>query len=644
MNIARKLTASLIMIVLVSAIWSTVSLSQDQDRDQSPQARENLSAGASPQARPRKMGAEEKLVRDIYARLMRYQSAARDELAAKENQSSRPQDYLVVELRDIRSGSIAEISDRSLSEMLTVRDGAVLNVVPNHLSNGDGPPHAYYDVEWSTATSKAKAAADPTLEEILRTRGADTASISRYTSYEVTVRLQGQQRKYRAIAVYHFDNSGELNAQTAGETAGEKTVEKTVRPTAVEIFDNIAGEMNAVLRDESPPVHAPWSKYVKTDWYRAVVSGIGQKRVAGASLIPADAPIGYLPGDDIEVNSMGMNDPCPPATAVSITVSGVANADKSTVGGLVVLNSDSNSAPRQQITVAQATPASYTGNVTLTRNNTKVKLFTAATGGTEITFNSTDNKFANSTLPKSFYVEGATFSGAMRDVTLTVTSDDAATDSATFTVLWVDQPTVSFSGALATDDAAKQTYINWTTASVDALGLQTYNSSFGERMGWGSEAAGVVHPATFNYPSNDLKLERDNAFHDWIGNGTSTIDQRNFSNTIPPANDTGPAQAMDTNPNPNGNIYDWDAAGLINTANAVVNQIRRTRNNFKAFASITVGGTAVRCSPIRLYYIRFSMKQTTSPSGHNWVILSPVDVTDDNEAAYGTTRLTWDLQ
>lgn len=330
---------------------------------------------------------------------------------------------------------------------------------------------------------------------------------------------------------------------------------------------------------------------------------------------------------------------------VSISINGVANADKFTVGGLVVLNSDNNTPPRQMITIAKAQPTSYSGNVTITRNNTNVKLFNAATGGTEITFNGTDNKFANSALPVSLYVEGATFSSTMRDVTLQLFADGASSagDQATFTVLWVDQPGVSFSGTIAANDAARTDYINWTVAHTDQLGPQNYNANFGQRAGWGTEASGVVHPSNFNYPSNDLKLERDVEFHDWIDNGSSTVDQGTFSTTIPPGNDTGPAAAMDSNPSPNGTIYDWDAPGLDNTVSAPQNQIRRTRNNFKTFASITVGGTAVRCSPVTVYFVRFSMQQQTAPSGTNWVIINPPDVTNDRQAGIGTTALSWDL-
>ena len=333
------------------------------------------------------------------------------------------------------------------------------------------------------------------------------------------------------------------------------------------------------------------------------------------------------------------------AVKVDLDIDGLSETDEDSVGGLVVRNYDANNVPRKKITIQKVDPNTWSGNVTLTKNSTKAKVFTASTGGSEVTFNGTDNKFANSALPRDLYVQGDEQSDSMRDVQIKAEAEGVSgcADLVSFTVLWVDEPTVSVSGSVSSDNDKRDAYKGWTVANTYKLGLQLYNANFVERMGWGTEAKGVVHPAAFNYPGNNLKLERDNEYHDWIGNGSSTIGSRSFNATIPPGNDTGPAAARDDNPSPNGNIYDWDAAGLL-IPTAPQNQIRRTRNNFKAFASITVDGNAVRCSPVRNYFIRFSMKQVDSPSGTNWVAVDPPDVTDDKQAGNGTTKLTWDLQ
>jgi hypothetical protein len=61
--------------------------------------------------------------------------------------------------------------------------------------------------------------------------------------------------------------------------------------------------MNTVLEDESPRVHSPWAKYIRSGLYLAVAAQISKREKAGKPLIPADAPIGYLPGDDITADA-----------------------------------------------------------------------------------------------------------------------------------------------------------------------------------------------------------------------------------------------------------------------------------------------------------------------------------------------------
>jgi hypothetical protein len=224
-----------------------------------------------------------------------------------------------------------------------------------------------------------------------------------------------------------------------------------------------------------------------------------------------------------------------------LDIQGLSEADEDSVGGLVVRNFDTNSAPRKRIIIQKIAPSSFTGNVILTSGSTKIKAFTAATGGTEITFNGTDNKFANSGLPKDLFVEGTGFSDTMRDVQLRTEIENVANsnDTVSFTVLWVDQPVVLTAGTISADNDKKNGYQGWTVANTLSLGVQFYNANFGARMGWGTEAGALVHPSNFNYPGNDLKLEREVEFHDWIGNGTSSIDQRSFSASFRPASGTG---------------------------------------------------------------------------------------------------------
>jgi co-chaperonin GroES (HSP10) len=326
-----------------------------------------------------------------------------------------------------------------------------------------------------------------------------------------------------------------------------------------------------------------------------------------------------------------------------IDLAGVAEADKQSVGGLIVRNFDGNKAPRKKITIGMKTiPAGNTADVLVQAGN-KVKIFDAATGGTEVKIDGTQNKFSSANLPKDLFVEGATASAAMRDVEISVDVVGVTTkdDSIKLTVLWLDKPDVALSGPIAADDAKRDTYKNWTKAGTYDLGLQEYNAHFAARMGWGSEASAKVHPASFQFPGSDLKLERD-ADHKYFS-GTTVINQRSHNATIPPANDTGPASARDDDPAPNDTIYDWDAAGLPIPV-LPAGTIYRVRVNMQAFASITIDAKPVRCSEIREYFIRFSQKQITAPTGSTWQVIDPPDVPSDKQATNGTSNLTWDLK
>jgi hypothetical protein len=330
----------------------------------------------------------------------------------------------------------------------------------------------------------------------------------------------------------------------------------------------------------------------------------------------------------------------PPAKA-GIAVGGVAEADKVTVGGLLVRRFDGNAAPRKKITLS-LTSAGDTTNLLLQYAGDKIKIYDAANGGQEITIDGTANLFGTGTLPKDLWVEGVNQSDAMRDVELSaIVQGPGQKDTAKLTVLWVEQPTVALAGTMSATNAKRAGYGGWTKDGSFNLGLQQFNANFGARMGWGSEASAKVHPSGFNFPGNNLKLERDFYYRDYDGNVLA--DQGNHSAHLPPGNDTGPASARDDTPAPNDTIYDWDAAGLPIPV-APQNTIKRTRNNFQAFASITVEGTSVRCSPVRDYLIRFSQQQTAAPSGANWQIINPPDVAGDNQARHGTTNVTWDLK
>jgi hypothetical protein len=94
---------------------------------------------------------------------------------------------------------------------------------------------------------------------------------------------------------------------------------------------------------------------------------------------------------------------------------------------------------REKIIMRKVQPPSWVGDVLLTKNSTKVRVFDAVSNGTEIVFDGIHNKFANTVLEKALYVQGETYSSTPRDVTLTLTSNPGSlVDEITFTVLKVE--------------------------------------------------------------------------------------------------------------------------------------------------------------------------------------------------------------
>ena len=88
---------------------------------------------------------------------------------------------------------------------------------------------------------------------------------------------------------------------------GSDNIEKqSSRPVHFKIIDNITSDMNLVYADESPRARSPWQKYSKTNLYLAVTRTIKEAREKGESIIPVDAPIGYLPGDDVVPDQRGL--------------------------------------------------------------------------------------------------------------------------------------------------------------------------------------------------------------------------------------------------------------------------------------------------------------------------------------------------
>jgi hypothetical protein len=302
---------------------------------------------------------------------------------------------------------------------------------------------------------------------------------------------------------------------------------------------------------------------------------------------------------------------------VDLDIDGLTGAAEDSPGAALVRNFDGNNAPRKKIILKAVEPdPGYGEKQVLTRANTKVKVFTASSGGTEITFSGGDNEFEASA-STDLYVEGAEASQSMGDVTLKLALKKFPDihDDVTFTVLWVQVASRHNNGQISADNNAVTAFDLYGVPPNHNLGVPILSATFnlpagagGSSYGLTSEFVGTVSPANFvpalftatGAGPTELKLERYCLGGDdyWGPTGSE-------NHVAKPAHpDTSPDDNRDDNPRSNssvGKIYDLDAPG-IPTLLAPPGGKCRTRVNYKEYAT----WAGVRCSNELPWYMRQS--------------------------------------
>jgi hypothetical protein len=280
----KKVRVSRAILILVGGLFLTAGvaghLRPQVEGGQAPSQDADVQSGGLKRGG---MTPEEKTVRDAYARLMRYNTAHRDEEAADRGISNKPEDYIVFGINKIQTGQIQEIFNKQLLELITPLSGEVVSLKPNHLTYENGPMHASYEAKWETSQEGTEKSDQTTVLMMLQAGGEKYKDVEKYTSYEVTVSMAGKQRTYLALALHSAPSAVDQKPPT-------------------EVIDNITNSINLVLADQLPRIQSPWKKYVRSSLYKAIVSSIIDKERAGLPLIPADAPIGYLPGDEVDID------------------------------------------------------------------------------------------------------------------------------------------------------------------------------------------------------------------------------------------------------------------------------------------------------------------------------------------------------
>lgn len=177
---------------------------------------------------------QEKIVRDTYRKLEIYNAAAQvfaNEIASRPTSSDAS---LKFELSDFHSGNVSEVLNKPYAELVTLATGEVVSLTRGGHSLDGGPQEASFAAEWERG--QYASVFDPawTVADVFHFEAARYYNITTYTSYRVTVRLDGRARSYRALALFHE----ETNLSETG---------------APEFWDAVVNGLGNVWEEKRPP-------------------------------------------------------------------------------------------------------------------------------------------------------------------------------------------------------------------------------------------------------------------------------------------------------------------------------------------------------------------------------------------------------
>lgn len=160
----------------------------------------------------RSLTSQEKLVRETYRKLEIYNAAAQIFQKEQSGRAGRLQSRLGFELSDFRSGNVQEIAATRYAELVTLATGEVVSLTHGSHSLDRGAEEATFAAGWERGQYASVFDPQWTISEVLNFEPARYYDIATYTSYQVTVNLEGKSRTYRALALFHrgprSDDSG----------------------------------------------------------------------------------------------------------------------------------------------------------------------------------------------------------------------------------------------------------------------------------------------------------------------------------------------------------------------------------------------------------------------------------------------------
>ena len=151
----------------------------------------------------RSITSQEKLVRDTYRKLEVYNAAAQVFQKEQSGRAARSEPRLSFALFDFRSGNVQEIVATPYAELVTLATGEVVSLTHGSHSLDQGAEEATFAAMWERGQYASLFDPQWTVNDVLSFEPARYYDIATYTSYQVTVNLEGKSRTYRALALFH---------------------------------------------------------------------------------------------------------------------------------------------------------------------------------------------------------------------------------------------------------------------------------------------------------------------------------------------------------------------------------------------------------------------------------------------------------
>ena len=146
---------------------------------------------------------QEQVVRETYRKLETYNAAAQIFQNEMTRRPIRVEGNLSFELTSFRSGNVAEIINQRYADLVTLATGDVVSLTRGGHSLDGGPQEATFAAGWEPG--RYAAVFDPvwTVADVFHFEAARYYDIRTYAAYQVTVKLDGRTRTYKALALFH---------------------------------------------------------------------------------------------------------------------------------------------------------------------------------------------------------------------------------------------------------------------------------------------------------------------------------------------------------------------------------------------------------------------------------------------------------